>query len=107
MLRNNAVVVDSVTVLDACHWISVVVYNHAVFREVRHRTSRRRLLVDHDSFDDDDDVPLARLIDELRDHDIADPLSARDYANMDADVPVNDSMALGWEDRLFRQQKRS
>ena len=103
--KSSKEVVDCVTVLDACHWIS------SAMNEIKQSTITRcfekcgmeipdTVSIADSSDDDDNDVPLARLIDQLRDHDIGDPLTAQDYANMDADTPVNDTLEPGWEDRL-------
>ena len=58
-------------------------------------------VADPDTDDDDDDhVPLTRLIEQLRDHDIPQSLSEQDYVNIDADVPVNHSVAPSSENRI-------
>ena len=105
--KSRQEIVDSVNVLDACHWINTSMNDIQpsniikCFAKCGMKESVDVADPDTDD-DDDDDVPLARLMEQLRDHDIPQSLSEQDYmyVNIDADVPVNHSIAPGSENRL-------
>ena len=57
-------------------------------------------------FDEDDNLPLSRLITSLSDQ-IEQPMDANDFINIDKDKEVNEDMAHGWEQRLVDDFKFS
>ena len=101
--KTSQEIVDSVNVLDACHWISTSMNDiqpSTIIKCFAKCGMKESLDVADPDTDDDDDVTLARLIEQLRDHDIPQSLSEQHYVNIDADVPVNHSVAPAWENRL-------
>ena len=102
--KSSQEIVDSVNVLDACHWISTSMNDIQPSKIIKCFAKGGMKesvdVADPDTDDDDDVVPLALLIEQLRDHDIPQSLSEQDYVNIDADVPVNHSVAPGSENRL-------
>ena len=94
--------IHSVTVLDACHWV------HASMNEVKASTVSKcfakcdicQVPDDNDS-DDEDNVPLADLV-QLAGRHLSSPItSVQDYIDIDADNAVHEDLGENWEQQLL------
>ena len=83
--------IHSVTVLDACHWV------HASMNEVKASTVSKCFA----KSDDEDNVPLADLV-QLAGRHLSSPItSVQDYIDIDADNAVHEDLGENWEQQLL------
>ena len=101
--RTAADIKSSITVLDACKWVSRAV--HLVSPETVTRCFTRAGLQVADAMpvsDDEDDIPLADLLFRLREH-LPEPMTEEEYMTSDSNIPAVETLGENWEQELLAE----